>query len=58
MRLQASFGPAIAPVSVGLAVQSGGVAIALGAELSRLGLDVSSMLSMGEAIDVNGDRLL
>lgn len=58
VRLQASFGPATVPGCVGLAVQSGGVAIALGAELGRLGLGVSSSLSMGEAADVNADDMM
>ena len=58
VRLQASFGPATVPGCVGLAVQSGGVAIALGSELGRLGLGVSSSLSMGEAIDVNADDMM
>lgn len=56
--LQASFGPEVAAGSVGLAVQSGGVAIALAAELGRLGLGVSTLVSTGEAADVNGDDLL
>lgn len=58
VRLQASFGPQVAGGCVGLALQSGGVAIALAAELGRLGLGVSSLVSTGEALDVNGDDLM
>ncbi len=56
--LQATFGVAGVPGRVGLAVQSGGVAIALTGELDRLGLGVSTAVSMGDALDVNGDDLL
>ncbi len=58
VRLQATFGTPGSPGHVGLAVQSGGVAIALTAELNRLGLGVSTAVSTGDALDVNGDDLL
>lgn len=42
----------------GLAVQSGGVGIALGSQLSRLGIGVSSFASLGDKCDVSGNDLL
>ena len=58
VRLQATFGAAGRPGHVGLAVQSGGVAVALTTALNRLGLGVSTAVSTGDALDVNGDDLL
>ena len=58
VRLQATFGTAGRPGHVGLAVQSGGVAVALTTALNRLGLGVSTAVSTGDALDVNGDDLL
>ena len=42
----------------GLAVQSGGVGIALLEQLSRLGIGVSSFASLGDKSDVSGNDLL
>ena len=42
----------------GLAVQSGGLGIALLAQLSRLGIGVSSFASLGDKLDVSGNDLL
>ncbi len=42
----------------GLAVQSGGLGIALMAQLSRLGIGVSSFASLGDKLDVSGNDLL
>jgi acyl-CoA synthetase (NDP forming) len=42
----------------GLAVQSGGVGIALAGQLSRLGIGVSSFASLGDKCDVSGNDLL
>jgi acyl-CoA synthetase (NDP forming)/GNAT superfamily N-acetyltransferase len=42
----------------GLAVQSGGVGIALGRQLSRLGIGVSAFASLGDKCDVSGNDLL
>jgi acyl-CoA synthetase (NDP forming) len=39
-------------------VQSGGVGIALGSQLSRLGIGVSSFASLGDKCDVSGNDLL
>ncbi|MFC4944915.1 GNAT family N-acetyltransferase [Pseudonocardia sp. GCM10023141] len=58
VRLQATFGGPARAGTVGLAAQSGGVAIALTAELDRLGLGVSTAVSTGDSVDVNGDDLL
>jgi acyl-CoA synthetase (NDP forming) len=58
VRLQTTFGAAGRPDHVGLAVQSGGVAVALTTALNRLSLGVSTAASTGDALDVNGDDLL
>ena len=59
VRLQATFGPRPAePGIVGVAAQSGGVLLAVQAELDRLGLGVSTAVSTGDGIDVNGDDML
>jgi acyl-CoA synthetase (NDP forming) len=57
--LDATFGRH-APIAgiAGLAVQSGGVGIALTEHLSRLGIGVSSFVSMGDKYDVSGNDLL
>ena len=44
--------------STGLAVQSGGVGIALLGGLARLGMGVSSFVSLGDKYDVSGNDLL
>ena len=44
--------------TAGLAVQSGGVGIALAAQLSRLGIGISSFVSLGDKSDVSGNDLL
>ena len=44
--------------TAGLAVQSGGLGIALGEQLSRLGIGISSFASLGDKCDVSGNDLL
>ncbi|MFD4137803.1 GNAT family N-acetyltransferase [Streptomyces sp. NPDC058572] len=46
------------PGSAGVAVQSGGVGIALLSGLSRLGIGVSTFVSLGDKYDVSGNDLL
>lgn len=46
------------PGTAGVAVQSGGVGIALLDGLSRLGVGVSSFVSLGDKFDVSGNDLL
>ncbi|WP_328404321.1 bifunctional GNAT family N-acetyltransferase/acetate--CoA ligase family protein [Streptomyces sp. NBC_00390] len=46
------------PGSAGVAVQSGGVGIALLGGLSRLGIGVSTFVSLGDKYDVSGNDLL
>ncbi|MFE0731478.1 GNAT family N-acetyltransferase [Streptomyces antibioticus] len=46
------------PGTAGIAVQSGGVGIALLDGLSRLGIGVSSFVSLGDKYDVSGNDLL
>ncbi|MFJ9717092.1 GNAT family N-acetyltransferase [Streptomyces sp. NPDC101213] len=46
------------PGTAGVAVQSGGVGIALLEGLSRLGIGVSTFASLGDAYDVGGNDLL
>ncbi|MGW2817385.1 bifunctional acetate--CoA ligase family protein/GNAT family N-acetyltransferase [Streptomyces sp. NPDC001415] len=46
------------PGSAGVAVQSGGVGIALLDGLARLGIGVSSFVSLGDKYDVSGNDLL
>ncbi|MFD7663825.1 GNAT family N-acetyltransferase [Streptomyces sp. NPDC059788] len=46
------------PGTAGVAVQSGGVGIALLGALSRLGIGVSSFVSLGDKYDVSGNDLL
>jgi acyl-CoA synthetase (NDP forming)/L-amino acid N-acyltransferase YncA len=47
-----------APGIAGLAVQSGGLGIALLEQLTRLGVGVSSFVSLGDKSDVSGNDLL
>jgi acyl-CoA synthetase (NDP forming)/GNAT superfamily N-acetyltransferase len=47
-----------APGTAGLAAQSGGVGIALLEQLTRLGIGVSSFVSLGNKSDVSGNDLL
>jgi acyl-CoA synthetase (NDP forming)/GNAT superfamily N-acetyltransferase len=57
--LNATFAPRpAAPGVAGLAVQSGGVGIALLEQLSRLGVGVSSFASLGDKYDVSSNDLL
>jgi len=44
--------------TAGLAVQSGGIGIALAGQLSRLGIGISSFASLGDKSDVSGNDLL
>lgn len=46
------------PGTAGVAVQSGGVGIALLGALSRLGIGVSSFVSLGDKYDVSGNDML
>lgn len=48
----------IAPGSIAIALQSGGVGIVLAAEAARRRLGVSSFVSLGNKIDVSGNDLL
>jgi len=57
--LDATFGARRpAPGVAGLVVQSGGVGVSLLAQLSRLGLGVSSFVSVGDKYDVSSNDLL
>ncbi|MFP3986679.1 bifunctional GNAT family N-acetyltransferase/acetate--CoA ligase family protein [Streptomyces sp. E11-3] len=59
VRLDATFAAAHPrPGTAGVAVQSGGVGIALLAGLERLGIGVSSFVSLGDKYDVSGNDLL
>ncbi|MFA1541800.1 bifunctional acetate--CoA ligase family protein/GNAT family N-acetyltransferase [Actinomadura monticuli] len=59
IRLDATFGARrAAPGSAGVAVQSGGVGIALVEELSRLGIGVSTLVSVGDKYDVSVNDML
>ncbi|MER7756786.1 GNAT family N-acetyltransferase [Kitasatospora sp. NPDC097643] len=59
VRLDAEFGGAFArPGTAGVAVQSGGVGIALLERLAWLGVGVSSFVSLGDKYDVSGNDLL
>jgi acyl-CoA synthetase (NDP forming)/GNAT superfamily N-acetyltransferase len=46
------------PGRAGLAVQSGGIGISISGHLSRLGIGVSSFVSVGDKLDVSGNDLL
>jgi len=57
--LGATFGvPRPAPGHTGLVVQSGAVGAALMEQFSRLGLGISSVVSVGDKLDVSGTDLL
>ncbi|MEU9044663.1 MULTISPECIES: GNAT family N-acetyltransferase [unclassified Kitasatospora] len=59
VRLDAEFGGAFPrPGTAGVAVQSGGVGIALLQRLAWLGIGVSSFVSLGDKYDVSGNDLL
>ncbi|MFD8565440.1 GNAT family N-acetyltransferase [Streptomyces sp. NPDC059639] len=59
VRLDATFAAAHpSPGACGVAVQSGGVGIALLGGLARLGIGVSSFVSLGDKYDVSGNDLL
>jgi acyl-CoA synthetase (NDP forming)/GNAT superfamily N-acetyltransferase len=59
LRLNASFAAAPpAPGDAGLVVQAGGIGLALLDQLSRLGIGVSSFVSVGDKYDVSGNDLL
>ncbi|MET9730552.1 GNAT family N-acetyltransferase [Streptomyces sp. NPDC006458] len=59
LRLDATFASGHArPGTAGVAVQSGGVGIALLDGLSRLGIGVSSFVSLGDKYDVSGNDML
>ena len=59
LRLDATFAAGHPrPGSAGVAVQSGGVGIALLDGLSRLGIGVSSFASLGDKYDVSGNDML
>jgi acyl-CoA synthetase (NDP forming)/GNAT superfamily N-acetyltransferase len=59
VRLDAEFGGAFPlPGTAGVAVQSGGVGIALLDRLAWLGIGVSSFVSLGDKYDVSGNDLL
>ncbi|WP_327068613.1 bifunctional acetate--CoA ligase family protein/GNAT family N-acetyltransferase [Kitasatospora sp. NBC_01302] len=59
VRLDAEFGAARPlPGSAGVAVQSGGVGIALLERLNWLGIGVSDFVSLGDKYDVSGNDLL
>jgi acyl-CoA synthetase (NDP forming)/GNAT superfamily N-acetyltransferase len=59
VRLDATFAAhRPAPGSAGVTVQSGGIGIALLDGLSRLGIGVSSFVSLGDKYDVSGNDLL
>ncbi|MBP0454818.1 GNAT family N-acetyltransferase [Kitasatospora sp. RG8] len=59
VRLDAEFGGAFPlPGTAGVAVQSGGVGIALLKRLAWLGIGVSSFVSLGDKYDVSGNDLL
>ena len=57
--LDATFGASLPRAgSAGVAVQSGGVGIAVLEHLSRLGIGVSTFVSLGDKVDVSGNDLL
>ncbi|MEJ8278161.1 acetate--CoA ligase family protein [Pseudonocardia spirodelae] len=58
VRLDASFAATAPPGDIGVAARSGGVAVALGHELARAGLGVSSLAGTGDGLDVGADDLL
>ncbi|QES47039.1 GNAT family N-acetyltransferase [Streptomyces venezuelae] len=59
VRLDATFAADLpSPGTAGVAVQSGGVGIALLTGLSRLGIGVSTFVSLGDKYDVSGNDML
>ena len=57
--LGATFGvPRPSPGHTGLVVQSGGVGAALVEQFSRLGIGISSVVSVGDKLDVSGSDML
>ncbi len=57
--LDATFGrDQLVSGTAGLAVQSGGIGVSIAEHLSRLGIGVSSFVSMGDKFDVSGNDLL
>ena len=59
IRLNATFAAELPEAgTAGVAVQSGGVGIALLSDLTRLGIGVSSFVSLGDKYDVSGNDLL
>ena len=57
--LRATFGiPSPSPGHTGLVVQSGGVGAALVEQFSRLGIGISSCVSVGDTLDVSGSDML
>ncbi|HTU74097.1 MAG TPA: GNAT family N-acetyltransferase, partial [Trebonia sp.] len=46
------------PGSAGLVMESGGLGLAMAAQLSRLGIGISSFASVGSKLDVSGNDLL
>ena len=46
------------PGKTGVAVQSGGAGAALAGQLARLGIGISSLVSMGDMLDVSGTDML
>ena len=58
VRLDATFAKPAPAGAVGLGTQSGGVAIVVQQELRRLGLGVSTAVSLGDKYDVSGNDLL
>ena len=59
VRMDATFGARTpVPGSAGVAVQSGGVGIAVLEHLSRLGIGISTFASLGDKFDVSGNDLL
>ncbi|MGW9209691.1 bifunctional acetate--CoA ligase family protein/GNAT family N-acetyltransferase [Embleya sp. NPDC055664] len=57
--LNATFAPlAPLPGGIGVAVQSGGVGIALIGQLNRLGIGTSTFASLGDKYDVSGNDML
>ena len=50
--------PPASPGTAGLAVQSGGVGVALLKHFSRLGIGISSFASVGDKLDVSGNDML
>ena len=57
--LEATFGvPRPSPGRTGLVVQSGGVGAALVEQFSRLGIGISSFVSVGDKLDVSGSDML